>query len=299
MVIVKQKEWKGRTGGNQWGQKALIFLFRHCSVYIGYIILIFVIPFYMLFAHKGYKSIYHYFRYRHGYTPFRSFINTYLNHYIFGQVVLDRFAIFSGRRDYKIDIAQEDLVPKWFNQEKGFILLSSHIGNFEICGYFLKQQSKHIHALIYGGETEMINNTRQQIMEHNNISLIQVRNDFSHVFAISNALQNKDIVTMPADRNLGSKKTITCSFLNGSAEFPLGPFSLSTQFEVPVLAAFVIKVGIKRYKVLLYPILSDNDSLGSNAERTKSLAINFTKKLEDVVKAYPLQWFNFYEFWNN
>ena len=62
-----------------------------------------VIPFYMLFAHKGYISMYHFFRQRFGYGPMKSFVHVYLNHYAFGKVILDRFAVYSGRK-FQIEI---------------------------------------------------------------------------------------------------------------------------------------------------------------------------------------------------
>jgi predicted LPLAT superfamily acyltransferase len=298
MTIRKTREWEGKTGGSKWGQKGLVFLFHHCSVFVGYAFMAFVIPFYMLFARKGYKATYRYFRSRQGFSVFRSFINTYRNYFIFGQVVLDRFAIFSGRMDYQVEIENKELVQQWFNSDKGFVLLSSHVGNFEICGYLLKQNEKRIHALSFGGETAMINENRRKLMERNNVSLIQVKDDLSHVFAIGSALENNEVVSMPADRNLGSTKTVTCDFLRGKADFPLGPFALAVQFDVPILSAFVMKTGLKKYRVLLKPICLDDTFTGSKQERTRLLATLFVRHLEEVVKAYPLQWFNFYKFWN-
>lgn len=298
MAVEKNAEWKGKTGGNKWGQQSLIFLFHHCSVYVGYAIMALVVPFYMLFSHKGYSAIYHYFRQRQGYSPFRSFFSTFLNHFTFGQVVLDRFAVFSGKTDYRVEIENDKKVTDWFKGPQGFILLSSHIGNFEICGYLLKQQTKKIYALIYAGESEMINQERQRIMEQNNVSLIKVKDDFSHVFVIGNALQNNDVVSMPADRLLGSKKSVACSFLNATAEFPMGPFALATRFNVPILTAFAIKTGAKRYKVITSFLNETHGNEKNPQQQAIELAGQFANKLEDTIRTYPLQWFNFYKFWN-
>jgi predicted LPLAT superfamily acyltransferase len=300
MVSEQTRKWDGKTGVSSWGQRSLVFIFRHCSVYVGYAILALVVPFYMLFSRKGYRSIYSYFRKRQGYSSLRAFLSTYRNHFLFGQVILDRFAIFSGRTDYQVDIENDKQVADWFKGDKGFILLSSHVGNFEICGYLLKQETKCIYALIYGGEGEMINQRRQRVMEQNHVSLIKVSDDFSHVFVIGSALQHHDVVSMPADRLLGSTKSVTCPFLNGMAEFPLGPFTLAARFNVPILTAFAMKTGAKKYKVMTSMM---NDGTAEETEETKpreeQLARQFAARLEEVMKAYPLQWFNFYEFWNS
>ena len=91
-------EWRGNTGGMTWMHKVLIWAFRYINLRLVYAgMAVFVIPFYMLFAHKGYISMYHYFRRRQGFGVWKSFRYVYLNHYRFGQIILDRFAVFAGR----------------------------------------------------------------------------------------------------------------------------------------------------------------------------------------------------------
>jgi predicted LPLAT superfamily acyltransferase len=91
------KQWQGTTGGGNFGHNSLVFLFRIFNVKIGYVFLALVVPFYMLFAHQGYKSIYHYFRKRQHFSVYKSFIHTYRNHFLFGQMMLDRFAVYAGK----------------------------------------------------------------------------------------------------------------------------------------------------------------------------------------------------------
>ena len=79
----KEREWEGVTGGTTLGQKAMKITFSVVNVRVGYVILAFVVPFYMLFRRKGYLSIYRYFRWQHGYSPLKSFFYTYRNHFCF------------------------------------------------------------------------------------------------------------------------------------------------------------------------------------------------------------------------
>ena len=92
----KEREWEGVTGGTILGQKAMKITFSVVNVRVGYVILAFVVPFYMLFRRKGYLSIYRYFRWQHGYSPLKSFFYTYRNHFVFGQAMLDRVAVYAG-----------------------------------------------------------------------------------------------------------------------------------------------------------------------------------------------------------
>jgi predicted LPLAT superfamily acyltransferase len=295
--MAENRKWKGNTGGSFLGQWSLIILFKWVNIRFGYGIMALVVPFYMLFARKSYRAIYHYFRRQFGYSKWKSFIKTYKNHFIFGQVILDRFAVFAGnKRLFEIEIVGNEHFNRLIEGEKGFIIAGSHVGNFEIGGYLLHQEKKKINALIYAGETATVQEKRTKILERNSIHLIPVLNDMSHLFAVNAALQNGEIVSMPADRLFGSAKAVECDFLHGKADFPIGAFALATSFDVEVLAIFCIKISAKKYKVFVQPVSGGHCELDKRA-RIENLVFSYVKVLENIVKQYPEQWFNYYEFW--
>ncbi|MDR3193682.1 MAG: lipid A biosynthesis (KDO)2-(lauroyl)-lipid IVA acyltransferase [Tannerella sp.] len=296
-MVKKGKEWKGVTGGHALGQKALKITFSMVSVRVGYAILVFVVPFYLLFARKGYLAIYRYFRIRHGCSPVKSLLKTYRNHYLFGQMLLDRFAVYAGRKNiFKVENPDNALFLQLLDDPRGAILAGAHVGNPELCGYLLRQQKKRINGLIYGGETGEVQKNRSQALGINNIRLIPVADDLSHVFLINEALSDGEIVSMPCDRTFGSAKSVACDFLNGRADFPAGPFALAVQFNVPVLAFFALKISATRYRIHVISIPPQTDKL-SKREQIHEMARSFARELERIVNRYPEQWFNFYDFW--
>ena len=295
----KAPQWKGVTGGHTLGQKALKILFSVAHVRVGYFLLIFVIPFYMLFSRKGYLAIYGYFRRQHGFSPLKSFWKTYRNHFIFGQLLLDRFAVYAGQQNFfQVDNPDNDIFLAMLNDPQGCILAGSHIGNPELCGYLLKQQKKRINSLIFGGEAAEVQKNRSHILESNNVRLIPVSDDLSHIFYINAALTNGEIVSMPCDRRVGSEKCVECDFLNGKADFPIGAFVLAIQYRVPVLALFVLKISTSLYRIHVTPIPFPQDNL-SKREQINEMTKTFVCELERITKIYPEQWFNFYKFWKN
>jgi predicted LPLAT superfamily acyltransferase len=295
----RSKKWQGYTGGSFWGQWGLIILFKLSDVRLGYYLMALVIPFYMLFSRKSYRAIFHYFQKQYGYSKWRSFVKTYRNHFVFGQIILDRFAVFAkGKHRFEVEIIGNEHFVRLVNSEKGFIVAGSHIGNFEIAGYFLHSDKKKMNVLIYPGETRVVQKNRTEILGNNNIHLIPVLNDMSHLFAVNAALQKGEIVGMPCDRNFGSAKSVECDFLNGKADFPIGAFALAVHFNVEVLSTFVIKTTSKKYKVYVKPIeITEKNLLLTNREKINRYVHTFAKEMENVVRQYPEQWFNYYEFW--
>jgi predicted LPLAT superfamily acyltransferase len=216
---------------------------------------------------------------------------------VFGQCLLDRFAVYAGRRNhFTLTITGNEYFKERIESEKGFIIASSHTGNFELSGYLLNQDKKRIHTLVYSGETKEIMTNRAKVLQKNNITMIPVTNDLSHVFAINDVLSGGDVVSMPCDRNFGSAKSVECDFLEGKADFPLGAFMLASQFDVPIMAIFVMKESVLSYHAYVVPVTIDNDNVPKR-EKAIRYAKAFAKELETIVRKYPEQWFNYYEFW--
>ena len=291
---LQHNEWSGKTDGQPWMQRSLIAMFRVLPLWLLYGVMALVVPFYMLFNRKGYQAMYRFFRERMGYSPLKSFCKVYANHFRFGQIILDRFGVYAGKK-YQFFTEGQELMDELETHPEGFLLLSSHVGNYEIAGYSLKPKSKKFNALVFAGETATVMENRERLLSQNNMNMIAVKEDLSHLFAINVALDNGEMVSMPADRIFGSQKSAECLFFGEKAHFPLGAFATAVQKEVPVLAVFVMKEGMKKYHAYVREIQCNKQA--NKREQMSQLAQHFATQLEDIVRHYPAQWFNYYDFW--
>ena len=299
---VKSEKWKGTTGGGNFGQRSLIFLFRHCGVRVGYFFMYITIPFYLVFGAKARNAICRYFRQVHNYKGVKPFFMAWRTYNNFGKVMLDRFAIFSGQK-HKFAVERDgvELFDQLVDKPGGFMLAGSHTGNFEICGYLLRQDVKKIFALVFGGESEVMKRQRFAQFDQNNVEMVAVKDDMSHLFVLDQALQNGDIVTLPADRIFGSAKSVRCGFGNAKADFPVGPFAVAAIRDVPVLAVFVFKTATYKYKVSVRKVeyqAPDNSRVNAKV-KAELLAKSYVSLLEQQMMEHPTQWFNFYDFFVN
>jgi len=289
-------EWAGTTFGNRWMHKGLICMLRWADVRLFYAFTaVFIVPV-CLVLNESRSIIYRYFRQRHGYGVWRAAWKTYVNHCLFSQVVIDRFAMFAGKK-FHVEMEGYDHFLQLAKQEAGFIQLSSHIGNYEIAGYTLVAQHKPFNALVYYGEKQSVMEGREQMFAGTNIKMIPVSHDMSHLFMIDNALENGETVSLPADRIFGSQKFITVPFLGKPADFPLGPFSVATMRGLDTLAVNVMKTSSKSYKIYVTPLPYSKDA--PRKQQMEELASAYVKELERMVKLYPEQWYNFFEFWKS
>ena len=291
---LQHNEWSGKTGGLPWMQHSLIFLFRVLPLWLLYGVMALVVPFYMIFNRKGYQVMRDFFRERMEYGRWKSFWSVYANHFHFGQIILDRFGVYAGKK-YQFTNEGQVLMDELESHPEGFILLSSHVGNYEIAGYSLKPKRKRFNALVYAGETATVMENRQRLLSQNNMCMIPVKEDLSHLFALNAALDKGEMVSMPADRIFGSQKYAECRFFGETARFPLGSFAMAVQKNVPVLAVFVMKEGLKKYHAYVQEIVCDQQA--SKREQMNQMAQCFADRLEHIVRRYPTQWFNYFDFW--
>lgn len=120
--------------------------------------------------------------------------------------------------------------------------------------------------------------------------------DMSHLFLINEALSNHEIVSMPADRIVGTTKTLAVNFLGAKARLPLGPFSVATMRELDVVAVNVLRTSSKGYTVYVTPLSYDKEA--ARKVQMQQLAESYAAELEKRVRQYPTQWYNFYDFWS-
>jgi len=290
-----EKLWSGKTYGSGRMHRWLIGFLRYVDVRFLYAVsAVFIVPV-CLIINSSRKSSYNYFRKIHGFGRWRSAWLTYLNHYHFAQSVIDKFAMYAGKR-FEVEVDHMEEFTKRANGEEGFLHFSAHVGNYEIAGYTLVSERKRIHAVVYGFEKQSVMQNRTGMFDKTNIGMISIKEDMSHLYEIDKALCNGDIVSFPTDRSAGATKCVEAMFLGHKTKFPMGPFSVATMRSLDVLAVNVMKVSRRKYKAYVTPLQYDKNA--PRREQIKQLADAFAAELEKRVKEYPTQWFNLYDFWN-
>lgn len=290
-----QKQWAGTTYGSGGLHKSLIWTLRFIDVRLLYLFAsVFVVPV-CLILNDSRRTAYRYFRDRHGYGRIRAAWATYINHCKFAQVVIDKFAMYAGKK-FEVEVIGMDRFNELASKDEGFLHLSSHIGNYEIAGYTLVSERKTINAVVYAHEKASVMENRNNMFTKTNIRMITLRQDMSHLFEIDQALCNGDIVSFPNDRFMGQAKCVECTFLGKTAKFPQGPFSVATMRGLDVLAVNVMKTGLVKYRIYVTPLQYDKEA--PRREQLRQLSQAYVAELEKRVLEYPEQWYNFFDFWN-
>ena len=288
------QSWEGRSKGNKLGYSIFIWLLRIAGLRPAYFLLRFVAFYYFVFSSSS-KNIYSYLHKKLGYGRWQSLTRLYRNYYLFGQTLIDKIVVMSGlKAPYTFVFEGEHYIEEIMAAGKGGILISAHIGNYELAGYYFKRLPVKVNIIMVDNEQQKIKQYLESVMNDRKLNIITIKDDLSHVYEISNALKNNELIAIHADRFVKGSKTVSGDFLGEEALFPMGPFVLATTFKVPVSYVFCVKEGNTHYHLSATTPITYTE----NKQVAIPAALNdYITELEKKVKQYPEQWFNYYNFW--
>jgi len=291
--------WKGKTRGGLAGYRFFIFILKVPGINFAYFFLRFVVLYFVLFVPKARNPIYWYFRNIHHFKRLKSVRFVFLNFYALGQVLLDKVALLAGFSNrFTFDFEGESHIRE-MAASTGGLLIGAHMGNWEIAGQLLERIDTKVHIVMIEAEHEKIKGLLDSVMVKKQMNIIVIKDDFSHLFKIKEALQNNELVAIHGDRFLPGSKTQSCSFLGKKADFPTGPFYLAVKYGKPVTFVSAVKETKSHYHFFATPakLYKAGHSIKSRDEQTGRMLQDYVKQLETIVKQYPEQWFNYYYFW--
>jgi predicted LPLAT superfamily acyltransferase len=289
--------WKGQTRGGVAGYRFFIFILKYLGIRFTYFFLNFVVLYFVLFSAKSRKPIYLYFNTILGYKKLKSLRYVFKNNYKLGQVLIDKVALLAGYSDhFTFDFEGEKNIREMADNGGG-LLIGAHVGNWEIAGQLLERIDTKVHILMLEAEHEKIKGMLDSVMTKKSMHVIPIKDDFSYLFLIKEALQKNEIVAMHGDRFLEGSKTMIKNFLGRPAKFPEGPFYLSVKYKKPVIFVSAIKETNSHYHFFATKPFYDTNKGLSKEERISNLLDLYINELEKTLKDYPEQWFNYYYFW--
>ncbi|HEY0272278.1 MAG TPA: lipid A biosynthesis acyltransferase [Chitinophaga sp.] len=287
--------WEGKSKGTPLGYRIFIGLLRTGGVYPAYFLLRLVSLYYCLFSYRSTKYSYQYFRRRMLFGRWRSIRAVYRNYYRFGQTIIDKVVVMANMPSpFTFEFDGEAHLRNMIAAQQGGIMLSAHAGNWEVAGHLFQRLQTPVHIVMFDGEHARIKAYLESVTGQRRVNIIVIKNDLSHIYAINDALHKKELVCMHADRFLEGNKTVRMPFLGHDADFPAGPFLLAATFKVPVSIVFAFKESATHYHLSATP---PRQYSGRRQEGMNDAVRDFVAALQEKVRQYPEQWFNYYDFW--
>ena len=172
-----------------------------------------------------------------------------------------------------------------FAKGKGVILVTGHIGNWELGALFFGRHGFKINVVTIPEGSERIDSIRGAYRMRQDIRTIVVDGSPFSSLEIVAALRRGEIVAMLVDRLEGTDG-VPANFFGVERRFPRGPFVLSRATGAPVVPAFIVRDGNTYRGVVDTPFVVEGADDAPYARRV-------SEALERMVRAYPDQWYDF------
>jgi predicted LPLAT superfamily acyltransferase len=284
-----------RIFGNAWMHRTLIKLLRRVDIrYVYRFTAVCVIPVAMVVS-PGARIAYRYFRKRRGQGRWQALLSTYRNHCLFGQTVIDKFAMYAGHR-FEIHSTGHEFFYAHVRDDQPVMLLNAHIGSSEMVGYNLSQ-SKPCNVLVYGGEKEELMEYRKKQFADMGIKMIPVGEDGVNIIEIMDCLDRGEALSVFADRFMNPRKVIRSTIHGFKVRLSRGPFAIAVNRGIDVYMVVAMKQQDGSYDGRI--IYLDYDKTLPHREQCQQLADLYTAEIEKILEEYPLQWFNYFNIWED
>ncbi len=287
--------WEGRSRGSATGYKIFVWLLKKGGLSAAYTLLHFVAAYYRWFKPSATRPLHYLYEKRMGFDKKKSLSLIKKNIFIFGQTLIDKIAVLS-QAPHRLSFTHEGIehIEKMVADGKGGILLSAHLGNWEAAGHMLKRVNAPINIVMYDGEDAQMKQYMDQFESKRSFHVILIKKDLSHIYEMSAALARNELICLHGDRFRPGNRTMTHSFLGEEAQFPAGPFILASKLKAPVSFVFALKETNLEYHYYSFPAKVYE---GRGKEGMEKMLDEYVATLEKMIKKYPEQWFNYYDFW--
>ncbi|WP_037586391.1 glycosyl transferase family 2 [Stenoxybacter acetivorans] len=224
----------------------------------------------------------------------------------FAEAITDRFSVWQHKITYADlnlydpDDIYADIRRSIRERQHGQIFICAHLGNTEICRALVHHhQGFVLNVLVHSRHAQAFNQALKEAGA-DDIHLIQVTDlDAALMLDLQKRLERGEWLAIAADRiPVRGDKTTEVLFLGESAQLPQGPWLLAGLLKAPLNTVFCLKKQ-NQYELHLKKFAGTPQWQRTNRqEKISELAQNFADELTAMCRLAPLQWFNFYDFWN-
>lgn len=276
--------------GSGWSIKLVFNLYKLFGYKFIYYLMYPVTFFYFIFASNVKESLKIYYKQLD--LPFNNFV--YYEHLrIFAITMVDRFITKSDPSSYRFVYDDGDTPLEVF--KNATVLVQSHFGGWASSSN-VARTSNTVNVVMQESLMDSIKNIEDSLGLKSNISVIDLNQGTIAVsIGIANALMANEVVAIMGDRASNEKAIIKTPFLGKEASFNKNPFQIAYKMSKPLMVYFVLYIGMQTYKIE-YILIEMDKSLKEKEAIEKALHL-YIEKYEEVIRRYPNQWLNFFDFW--
>ncbi|WP_287879229.1 acyl-CoA synthetase [Aquitalea sp.] len=218
----------------------------------------------------------------------------------FATTIHDRVYLLRDRFDvFDIDLSGAEELHRHYGGGQGLLLFGAHLGSFEVLRAMARNRpGMQVSMAMYPENARQINQALAAINPAAAPDIIAL-GTLEAMLKVHARLDEGALVGILADRAAGADQYLQRTLLGAPARFPSGPLRMAAMLRRPVYFMAGIYLGGNRYRIH-FELLEDFSALGRSQREAAMQALldKYVAALERHCLAYPYNWFNFYDFWD-
>jgi predicted LPLAT superfamily acyltransferase len=180
----------------------------------------------------------------------------------------------------------------------GGVMVTAHLGAWELSSGMLRERHGLTNVAIVMFRSDEAELQRYiESLHGNRPRLIAVGEGELAALDILRAVRAGEVVCMQGDRTVDARE-VKVPFFGKEARWPVGPWIVAALSGAPILWAFAVRVGPRRYRFIADPPRYVRfDPSRPRDQQLAQWVREYVERLEAMLRADPYQWFNFFDFW--
>jgi predicted LPLAT superfamily acyltransferase len=225
-------------------------------------------------------------------TSFRHFLT-------FAMKSLDSFAAWSGKAE-PVAVEGGETVGRTLTEGKGALLLVSHLGNADVSRACLAERiGKPVTVLLHTRHARLYNEMLRSARGGHEVQAVEVTEIGPEVaIDLQERIARGEWVAWPPTAPRPGPGAHSARPFLGRTRHLLGPYILAALMGCPVYTMFCLREG-HLHRVYFEPLASRIELPRRNKEAILAAwAARYASCLERYALRDPMQWYNFYDFWD-
>ena len=295
----KKTEVRVKRRGNTLGFLFFEMLLRTTGLKSAYFLVEFVCLHYLLFDREAVESAVFYIEKKFPRTgKFKKYWHVHRLFVNQGKQLVDRYAIAHRPDMFRFhEISAEGAMEILQESKKGAVLLTSHVGNWQVALRQMGHLKKEICLVMRPEDNAAVRESLQMGVAAKPVTCINPDGHLGGVFEMMQALNEGKLVCIMGDRSYGFD-TVEVSFLGKPAYFPYGAFLIAAAAQCPVIPFLTHKTSEREYTVSLAKVWRPSYQKGrERKQQLQQWVGDYAKLLEHYVEKHPYDCFLFHNVW--
>ena len=173
----------------------------------------------------------------------------------------------------------------------GAIVVTAHMGSFEVGMAALRQREKRVHVLFRPDSMGLFEKSRSALRRRLGVCEACVDDGLPVWLRLREALAKNEVVLVQGDRVLPGQKGQPMPFLGGRMLMPTGPVKLALASGAPIIPVFSVRTAAGKIRLFIEEPIRPA-GLGADAAMSRIASI-----IAHYVRRYPDQWLVLHRPW--